>query len=104
MASEQVNKILEAEKKAAEIEQEARAKADDIMINAQKQAQKDYQELLAESRKKVTALYDKHKADDSKEDTSGLIADDNASRELRMKAEPNREAAIQAAMNVLLGR
>ena len=40
MASEQVNRILEAEKKASEIEQEARVKSDEILANAQKQAQK----------------------------------------------------------------
>ena len=42
MASEQVNRILEAEKKAAEIEQEGRAKADDILAQAQKKAQSEY--------------------------------------------------------------
>ena len=50
MASEQVNRIVEAEKKAAGFEHEARVKADEILANAQKQAQKEYQDALSAAR------------------------------------------------------
>ncbi len=104
MASEQVNRILEAEKKASEIEQEARVKSDEILANAQKQAQKDYQEALSEARKKVASLYEKHKEDGSSSNTANDAASEKAAEKLRDAAEPNREAAISAAMNILMGR
>jgi len=104
MASEQVNRILEAEKKADEIEQEARLKADEILAKAQKQAQTDYQEALSDARKKVAALYEKHKSDGSDENTANDAASEKAAEKLRDDAEPNREAAISAAMDILMGR
>ena len=104
MASEQVNRILEAEKKAAGIEQDARMKADEILASAQKQAQKEYQEALAEARKKVASLYEKHKEDGSSSNTANDAASEKAAEKLRDEAEPNREAAISAAMNILMGR
>ena len=104
MASEQVNRILEAEKKAAGIEQDARIKADEILAKAQKQAQTDYQDALSEARKKVSALYEKHKTEGSDENTASDSDAEKAAEKLRDDAEPNREAAIAAAMNILLGR
>ena len=104
MASEQVNRILEAEKKAVEIEQDARIKADEILANAQKQAQKDYQEALSNARKKVANLYEEHKTSGSNENTASDAASEKAAEKLRDDAEPNREAAITAAMNILMGR
>lgn len=104
MASEQVNRILEAEKKASEIEQDARIKSDEILASAQKQAQKDYQEALSDARKKVADLYEKHKEDGSSSNSANDIASEKAAEKLRDDAEPNREAAISSAMNILLGR
>ena len=94
----------DALKKASEIEQEARVKSDEILANAQKQAQKDYQEALSEARKRVAALYDKHKEDGSSSNTANDAASEKAAEKLRDDAEPNREAAITAAMNILMGR
>lgn len=104
MASEQVNKILEAEKKASEIEQEARTKADNILVEAQKTAQKEYQDSLVLSRKKVLDLYDKHNSDNTDAEAAGNLADDEATREIKSQASKNREAAVKAAMDILLGR
>ncbi|MBR5057935.1 MAG: hypothetical protein IKX04_05155 [Clostridiales bacterium] len=104
MASEQVNRILEAEKKASEIEQEARIKADDILAKAQKQAQKDYQDALSAARKRVSDLYEKHKADGTDENSASDSAAEKAAEKLRDDAEPKREAAIAATMNILMGR
>ena len=104
MASEQVNRILEAEKKASEIEQDARVKSDEILANAQKQAQKDYQEALSDARKKVAALNEKHKEDGSSSNSASDVASEKAAEKLRDEAEPNRESAITAAMNILMGR
>ena len=104
MASEQVNRILEAEKKAAEIEQEGRAKADDILAQAQKKAQSEYQEALSSARKRVAALYEKHKEDGSSESSASDSAAEKTAEKMRDDAEPNREAAITAAMNILMGR
>ncbi|MBO4927956.1 MAG: hypothetical protein J5379_06880 [Clostridiales bacterium] len=104
MASEQVNRILETEKKAAGIEQDARIKADEILAKAQKQAQTEYQEALSSARKKVAALYEKHKTDGSDENSVSDSAAEKAAETLRDEAEPNREAAITAAMNILMGR
>ena len=104
MASEQVNRIIEAEKKASDIEAEGRTKADEILANAQKQAQNEYQEALSSARKKVAALYEKHKTDGSDEEQASDEAAQKAAEKLRDDAEPNREAAISAAMNILMGR
>ena len=104
MASEQVNRILEAEKKAAEIEQEGRAKADDILAQAQKKAQSEYQEALSSARKRVAALYEKHKEDGSSESSASDSAAEKTAEKMWDDAEPNREAAITAAMNILMGR
>ena len=81
MASEQVNRILEAEKKASGIEQDARIKADEILANAQKQAQKDYQEALSNARKKVSDLYEKHKTSGSSENTASDAASERSASE-----------------------
>ena len=97
-------RILEAEKKAAEIEQEGRAKADDILAQAQKKAQSEYQEALSTARKRVAALYEKHKEDGSSESSASDSAAEKTAEKMRDDAEPNREAAISAAMNILMGR
>ena len=104
MASEQVNRIVEAEKKAAGFEQEARVKADEILANAQKQAQKEYQDALSAARKHVADLYEKHKSDGSDENSASDSAAEKAAEKLRDDAEPRREAAITATMNILMGR
>ena len=104
MASEQVNRIIEAEKKSADIEAEGRAKADEILAQAQKKAQNEYQEALSAARKKVADLYEKHKTDGSDEEQASNDAAEKAAEKLRDDAEPNREAAIAATMNILMGR
>lgn len=104
MASEQVNRILEAEQKAAGFEQEARIKADEILATAQKQAQKEYQDALSSARKHVADLYEKHKMDGSDENSASDSAAEKAAEKLRDDAEPKREAAIATTMNILMGR
>ncbi|MCQ2482836.1 MAG: hypothetical protein MJ153_05075 [Clostridia bacterium] len=104
MASEQVNKILEAEQKAQEIDKEARAKADSIMIEAQKRAQSAYQTALADARKQIADLYDKHKASGSDEDNAVNEADIAAAKKLRDDSSPRREEAVKAVMDILTGR
>ena len=78
MASEQVNRIVEAEKKAAGFEHEARVKADEILANAQKQAQKEHQDALSAARKHVADLYEKHKSDGSDENSASDSAAEKA--------------------------
>lgn len=104
MASEQVNRVLEAEKKAQQLEQDARDKANAILLQADEEARNAYYSTLSDARSEVDSLYQAQaqKEEQIREDAI-LHAKDDADA-LREKAKTNRETAITAALNIVTGR
>jgi len=104
MASEQVNRVLEVEKKAQQLEQDARDKANAILLQADEEARNAYYSTLSDARSEVDSLYQAQaqKEEQIREDAI-LHAKDDADA-LREKAKTNRETAITAALNIVTGR
>lgn len=104
MASDQINRILEAEQKAAQIEKDARVQADAIIESARSQAIADRENALRETADKVRQLRADFLASDGKYLSSVREAAEESARLLRAKATPNIDPVVALTVDFIVGK
>ncbi|MBN1891226.1 MAG: hypothetical protein JW780_00430 [Clostridiales bacterium] len=104
MASDQINRILEAEKKAAQIEKDARKQADDIAENARSRAVAERERTLRDASEKIRLLKDRFHAKDKEFIASMKAKSETDARKLRETASPNMDSAITATVDLITGK
>ncbi len=102
MAKETVERILKAEAAAQSASEQAKAKAEKILLNAQgkaelimndaKRALKEYEDEIAQKQLEYSKIAFKEAEESANSQTQALS----------LKAAQNREAAVKAAMDILI--
>ena len=102
MAKETVERILKAEAAAQAASEQAKAKAEKILLNAQgkaelimndaKRALKEYEDEIAQKQLEYSKIAFKEAEESANSQTQALS----------LKAAQNREAAVKAAMDILI--
>ncbi len=104
MASDQINKILEAEQKAAQIEKDARVQADAVMDRAREQAVKDRENTLREAEDKARRLRADFLESDGKHLASVRAHAEESARSLRAKATPGIDSVVARTVDFIIGK
>ena len=104
MASDQINRILEAEQTAAQIEKDARVQADGIIGNAREQAITDRENTLRETADKVRQLRAEFHASDEKTLSSVRERAEESAKALRAKATPNMDSVVALTVDFIVGK
>ena len=104
MASDQINRILEAEQKAAQIEKDARVQADGIIERAREQAITDRENILGEASDEVRRLRaDFHESDEKNLSAARERAEESA-KTLRAKATPKMDSVVSLTVDFIVGK
>ena len=104
MASDQINRILEAEQEAAQIEKDARVRADSILESARNQAIADREKALREASVTVRQLRADFHATDEKYLSSVRDRAEESARLLRAKVTPNMDSVVAMTVDFIVGK
>lgn len=104
MASDQINRILEAEQKAAQIEKDARIHADGIIEHAREQAITNRDNALREASDKVRQLRADFHASNGKHLSSVRESAEESAKALRETTTPKMDSAVSLTVDFIVGK
>lgn len=104
MASVQVSLVIETEKQAQQIEQDARIKAEELLSAAGLKASANRETTRISEDERARALLSSARIEAEQIQKAELLSAAQAISELQKTAEQNNDRAVQAAVNVLIGR
>jgi vacuolar-type H+-ATPase subunit E/Vma4 len=104
MASDQINRILEAEKEAAQIDKDARIQVDAILESARSQAIADRENTLREASDTARQLRADFHASDEKTLSSVRERAEESAKALRAKATPNMDSVVALTVDFIVGK
>jgi len=102
MNEKHIEQVLKIEKQAQEVQEKAKKEAQDIPVKAEQEGQA----LIAKARSDAQEEARKMLAEVQKDDSSGQVAADNASKnsELEAKAKNNFDKAVAFVLERVIGR
>ncbi len=104
MASDQINRILETEKEAAQIEKDARIQADGIMEDVRSKAISGREKTLRDASNKLNQLRADFRANDEEYLASARERAENSAKILREKATPNMDSVVVLTVDFIVGK